>query len=293
VTRKRPGRNPGTSQIGWAADQEQHTGSASSNGTRERRDAYAACGAAHRAAYERAAAADLSRRDWRVFGAVMVLLPSWSRLSDKTSVRQVAAIVYGKTDYETVTGWERDKTSLALRHLARLGIIGYQPGRGHLARCLVSLPPSAIQPDTGRIEGQEQESTQPDFGGQHNPISEGNPAERVGTSENSSEDSTSEREKSGPTTTPSSERQTKPPEGFAKREERPEVTDALNLIAREAPAVLEGDGREQVRLRLRALRDPMFAACALTKAFRETPTINPVGRAIRYLSRCIDREAAA
>jgi hypothetical protein len=104
---------------------------------------------------------------------------------------------------------------------------------------------------------------------------------------------------SGSAPTPSSERQTKSPECSAKgREkpptgERPEVIDALEVIAREAPAALKSDGREQVRIRLRAISNPMRAACGLTEKLRETRSLNPVARAIGYLNGCIEREPAA
>ena len=102
------------------------------------RNSYAEVGRAMRAAVARAHATGLSERDLRVFDAVLVVTASWSRLSDETSTRQIAALAYS-VPYDDVHDEQRRRAGKSLRKLARLGIIEYVPGRGHWARCRVGL----------------------------------------------------------------------------------------------------------------------------------------------------------
>jgi hypothetical protein len=143
------------------------TGPVGTPGVSERRgrDSYAEVGTAMRAAVAKAHAADLGERDLRVFEAVLILTASWSKLSDKTSTRQVAALAYA-VPHEDVHAQQRRRAGKSLRKLARLGVIGYAPGRGHWARCTVSLPlvdnPLSMGVATDPIEEGE-----PSNGGRH------------------------------------------------------------------------------------------------------------------------------
>jgi hypothetical protein len=101
---------------------------------------YAEVGAAHRAVIARAASLGkhMGELDWRVLPAVLVLTASWSKLDDETSTRQLAAVAYGVA-YEWVADSQRQRVAKTLRKLARLGVIGYQRGKGRNARCTISI----------------------------------------------------------------------------------------------------------------------------------------------------------
>ena len=113
------------------------------------RDSYALAGAAMRQAIQRANTTQLTNAQHKVFGAVIALTASYSRLSDNVfvdDIRRVAKV--------------SDKTArTALSRLAAEGIIVWKPQRGHGMASTLSLPAavgesgSNEQPDSStRIE---------------------------------------------------------------------------------------------------------------------------------------------
>jgi hypothetical protein len=108
------------------------------------RVAYAEAGAALRAARARAAAVGLTVLEWQVFAAVAELTTSWSKTTDTTSARQIAAMVYG-LDATEVNGGQRRRVRSALEALNTKGVIVLVGARGgRHAGVTVSLPPNTF-----------------------------------------------------------------------------------------------------------------------------------------------------
>ncbi len=103
-----------------------------------RRDEYAACCEAARAAIVKATPT-CTRFELRVLSAVVSMTALFSRLQDRVAVSQLASIVYGNTA-DSVTGYQRDRVSAGLRALHRDAIIFYAPGKGRKSEALVGLP---------------------------------------------------------------------------------------------------------------------------------------------------------
>jgi hypothetical protein len=110
-----------------------------------------------REAIARANAAKVSLFERRVLEAVLWLTASYSRVSDDTSVRQIASIVYGVAR-DDVNRRQRDRVGEVLERLHKAGVITYEPGRGRYSRCRVGLP--QCTPDSRGIgeSGQDPES---------------------------------------------------------------------------------------------------------------------------------------
>jgi hypothetical protein len=101
-----------------------------------------------RLAIGKACAAKLVQSDWRTLGALLVLLPSYSKISDEAYVAQVASIAN-----------VAERTARrSLRKLEQLGILGYESRRGRGRAPLISLPSSPSL--TGQHEGQSEKSGQ-------------------------------------------------------------------------------------------------------------------------------------
>jgi len=100
--------------------------------------AFVDAGELARDAIGRACAADLGKVEWRVFAAVLDRTVTFSKQSDWTSSRQLAAIVYG-VDREAVSGWQRRNVTRSLQVLADRGLIAYEAGSGRHARMFVTL----------------------------------------------------------------------------------------------------------------------------------------------------------
>jgi hypothetical protein len=114
------------------------------------RDKYPDVCASHRDANRRAGAVRdrLGELDRDVLAAVIELTAGWSLIETRTSVKQIAGLAYG-VPYAEVSGYQRDRVSAALRRLRDLGVVGYWPGVGHLARCTVSLKLSTQRDGAG------------------------------------------------------------------------------------------------------------------------------------------------
>jgi hypothetical protein len=98
---------------------------------RQSRVAYADAGAAIRLAIERGVSARLNGQAWRVLAAVIALVPSYSRLADKTYTAQIAR--FAEIDEK--------RTRVLLGQLRRRGIIVYVPAQGRNRKSLIGLPP--------------------------------------------------------------------------------------------------------------------------------------------------------
>lgn len=94
------------------------------------RVSYIVAGQAIRQAHGRARAASCSAAERDVVAAVVELVATYSRLADRVSLERVAA----------AAGRHPKTTGRALRHLAQLGVLVYQPGRGRARVSLVGLP---------------------------------------------------------------------------------------------------------------------------------------------------------
>jgi hypothetical protein len=95
---------------------------------------YKEIGAAWRLIFQRAAQGKLNGTDWRVLGAVTSLTATYSKLYDKTSVAQIASLAdLDRTDSNL------SRTKKALKKLAGLDLIEYQPARKHGEHTLVGL----------------------------------------------------------------------------------------------------------------------------------------------------------
>lgn len=80
--------------------------------------------------------------EWRVLAAVTELTASWSKLEDRTSARQIGALVYDVPAVD-LTGYQRDRVGAALRRLRDSEIVTYRASRaGRGAGIIVGLPPS-------------------------------------------------------------------------------------------------------------------------------------------------------
>jgi hypothetical protein len=255
-----------------------------------RRANYADCCRAARQAFDKLRAQRLGAHPLKLqtLVAVVELTALYSRLSDEIGVRQLAARVYG-VDRDDLTRSQRQRVGDSLRALRDAGIIEYAPKRGRYGRARIGLPPAEAESKTLATSVIDEA----DDGSKHPPGHLKAPADcdaktppSAATPSSSPEELPSEKVASLVTTSAEA-RQTTRPEGFAKGEDRPEVIDALGVIAKEAPAALAGDGREQIRRRLRLLSEPVFAACGLTNAYRNARPANPVGHAIRYLDACV------
>ena len=125
------------------------------------RDPYRDCGAAMRAAVERANAIrpQLKAAQRRVLDAVLVLTASFSRLSDEVYVADVAAIaqVHERTARK------------ALLRLAAEGVIEWTPRRGQRARSTLALPLGETGPQDARLQGGGRGETGPQSPGETGP----------------------------------------------------------------------------------------------------------------------------
>lgn len=112
-----------------------------------KRDPYPIVGAAHRAAIDRAHAAEfidipsgrsrrLARLDFRVLNAVLSLTISWSRLEDRLYLAQIAAIAF---NVKNPARWQRSRTGESLARLNKCGVIRYRPGAPN-TRGLIQVP---------------------------------------------------------------------------------------------------------------------------------------------------------
>jgi hypothetical protein len=77
--------------------------------------------------------------DLRVLLAIIHRTITYSKAADRTSTRELAAIVYGVRRND-VAGWQRRNVSASLRRLKARRAIEYETGRGHAARCVVAIP---------------------------------------------------------------------------------------------------------------------------------------------------------
>jgi hypothetical protein len=89
------------------------------------RDPYRDVGEATRRAIERALAARLTPRQWRVFAAALTVTTTYSRLGDRIYVAQLAELARIPGDDETYRHTRR-----ALRELDERGVIDWQGQRG-------------------------------------------------------------------------------------------------------------------------------------------------------------------
>jgi hypothetical protein len=115
-----------------------------------------------RQSISRAIAVPIGESEWRVLGAVLDLVTSWSRLEDRVFVGALA---------EKAQLSER-RTRDRLVHLDELGVIVWKPkqgGSGPGARSVVGLPRAESQPDTQ--ERPVHEDAQPDT--HRRPVQEG------------------------------------------------------------------------------------------------------------------------
>lgn len=90
------------------------------------RDPYAVVGSAMRDAIARAACADLSALDWRVFGAILAHTASYSRLEDTGTHEQIATLA----GLDSTSASDRRRLRRSLRRLADNDVIAYEAGRG-------------------------------------------------------------------------------------------------------------------------------------------------------------------
>jgi hypothetical protein len=90
-----------------------------------------------RAALRDAAVCRWTLLERRVLEAVISFTAGYSRLSDRVAIAELARMVFCTA---TPSGWERDRVGLALRRLAALEIVVYEPGRGRSSMPLVGLP---------------------------------------------------------------------------------------------------------------------------------------------------------
>lgn len=105
---------------------------------RRTRDGFGEVMEAQRQAISRANALRLSAGEYRVLLAVLSLVASYSRLRDRVYVAQVVTRTEGLSER-----YVRD----CLAKLARLGIIYWEPHRGHGAASVLGLPRAG---ETGR-----------------------------------------------------------------------------------------------------------------------------------------------
>jgi hypothetical protein len=113
---------------------------------------YRCAGAAQRQATVRAALSSVTALLWRVLCVVFYLTTSYSKLTDRTSARQIAALVYG-VEPEGVMGSQRERVSRALNRLADLGIIQYNaPLGGRYAGLVVTVPVDPNVACLGHVE---------------------------------------------------------------------------------------------------------------------------------------------
>lgn len=96
-----------------------------------KRDPYAVVGEAMRFAQMRAAAAKLSSGEWRVFNAVLWFTASWSKLTDRVTVDEIARRA----------GISHRHTTRCLAKLAEDEVVFYQPSRGRGRLGIVGLLP--------------------------------------------------------------------------------------------------------------------------------------------------------
>ena len=97
---------------------------------RRPRSRYSEASAAMRRALLRADGAELTGREWRTLGAVLILTASYSRTSDYVYVADVARL----------TTVDERHVRRALHRLAELGVILWEPGRGRSKPSLLGLP---------------------------------------------------------------------------------------------------------------------------------------------------------
>jgi hypothetical protein len=88
---------------------------------------------------DRAYAAKLKRGQLATVSAVVYLVGTYWRVSDRVSLGQIAALVYA-IDVEQVSGWQRKRVGVWLRELRDLGVLAdYEAGRGPGALHVVTL----------------------------------------------------------------------------------------------------------------------------------------------------------
>jgi hypothetical protein len=156
--------------------------------SRRDRDEYPVCGPAARAALAKASPT-ASRFELRVLNGVVSLTALYSKLWDYVSVSQVAAVAYG-IPVESVQGYQRDRTTAALRSLAERHIIEYSPGRGRGSQPRVGLPTGTQQDDCWIQDGNPRRfrrETHVDSVAKPTSIPSRNPAPWAGTPRRSSE----------------------------------------------------------------------------------------------------------
>jgi hypothetical protein len=107
---------------------------------------YAEAGAAMRAARARAAVVGLTVLEWQVFAVVAELTASWSKTTDKTSARRIAAMVYG-IEVDQVDGGQRRRVRTALEALDHKGVITFAGARGGWNAGVIIGLPNVLSPE--------------------------------------------------------------------------------------------------------------------------------------------------
>jgi len=124
---------------------------------------YKVAGAAHRAAVARAAAALAKRQeddgisgfDLMTLHAVLSLTTSWSKLCDRTSARQLGAIIYGVAP-EELTGGQRRRVRDSAQRLATAGVIDVEGALGGpTAGLVVNVPEDPNVPSSEHVAGRQ------------------------------------------------------------------------------------------------------------------------------------------
>jgi hypothetical protein len=108
---------------------------------------YKTAGELMRAAIDEALRHKLTVLQWKVFVVVLAKTGTYSKASDGTSSRDIAAAVYG-VDYNAVKSWQRENVTRALARLRELGVIGYEVGVGRVARTVVDIAAKRGSGDT-------------------------------------------------------------------------------------------------------------------------------------------------
>jgi hypothetical protein len=126
------------------------------------RVAYIEAGEAHRLAFSRAVSVERTTpSDWKVFGAALTLTVSYSKLTDRVGVAEVAALagVHEKTARASLKKW------------SEAGVIEWQPQRGGRGiRSTLSLPQPGDSDPVGTVFQPGQIDPQP---GHRDPVSTG------------------------------------------------------------------------------------------------------------------------
>jgi RIO-like serine/threonine protein kinase len=96
---------------------------------------YKEAGAALRAVVAAATRLGITRTEWRVLAAVLVATTSYSKHYDSTYVAAIADLA--QLDQKDHT---KKRTKRALKRLAELRLITYEPAEKHGQRTLIGLP---------------------------------------------------------------------------------------------------------------------------------------------------------